>query len=134
MKFKHLLKRMYFLEVLGEEFYNALSSKSQDLELKSILKQLAQTEKDMSKLIGVELGKMNNKGLGFFRTLGLNLTKGLLLISSQKLLLRIAKSILGKKNYRNWQVTCEGQGEKCFWQALLDHENEQLRLLGPYFK
>lgn len=130
--YKKLLKKMLRIEVLGEKFYDALVSKTKDVELKIAYQKLALNEHQTAEHIRKELLLFKQDG---------NVSDGIFITIMQfifnllpaRLLSFILKVILKKRMYSGWFKTNRDTDQQ-FWDLLLQHENVQHELLGRYWE
>lgn len=127
-KYRNTLIRMFLIENLGESMYNALYTKSANVENASIYKRLSLNEVGTADLI---LKELKNSGFSepiiskfFLKVIAFIVFS----VFPQKLLEILLKKTLKKKLFRTWYNIYYKYNE-CFWRSMLDHEILQYELL-----
>jgi len=125
------LRRMFFIEVVGNLLYSKMALKENDPELKRIYTQLADNEQKTSLQIDKEI-KPHAPSLNDYHPFVVGLLSFLFQIVPNRLLNKILQNILKKRMYSQWSELYNEFNPE-LWTALLEHENLQHELLSPYW-
>lgn len=126
--YRNLLRKMRFIEVMGEFLYKKLAKKESKENLKIIYEKLAQKE-SMTRL-QIE-NELKEKGLNVStlpHSLLAVITKSFFYFLPASFLRFVLKTVLEKKIYSQWYEQHHEINHK-FWNVLLHHEELQHTLL-----
>lgn len=123
-RYIRVLRRAYFLELLGEAVYRRGSRKLRD-DLASKWTALERTEVEMQCLLRQELqrfvGAWRPSWAAVHMAWGAGCFAGIL---TPTLLRRIIKRVLDQHRYARWAIQCSSHNPR-LWQALVEHELRQ---------
>jgi len=125
--YNRLLKKMFTVEILGYNLYNALAAKTQDACLKPIYKKLAIGEQETAQHIKKQLPSSYTPNKIIITSTNIAFR-----ILSEFQLSSILQKTLKKRMYSRWFKEHNSKDDK-LWKVLLDHEKRQHELLVPFW-
>jgi hypothetical protein len=119
---------MYLVETLGERVYNALASKTENEEMASIYQRLSLNEINTAQRIVNEMSVLEIVVPVRRASILKSSASAVFSSLSHDALLKLLRMSLSRGMFRQWFNTYHENNET-FWQAMLDHESLQLKLL-----
>jgi len=122
--YTRFLRKLYFLETVGEEFYRVLARKAPTPERHSAYLGLAEGERHTGDLIRKEILSLGCAGGVRCPAIAVGFVRVFSRVFSERQLLRFLRRVLDRRLYQR----SFGKYRECneaFWQELLGHEERQ---------
>lgn len=130
--YEGLLKKLFLIEFIGENFYESLVAREKGEVLKAVYQRLEVNERETKILIEQELGVSDSDRLTSLHKIIVALIHLFCRILPLALLKSLLKSILNRRLYSRLSEQYRSVNPG-LWDALVKHEQLQHELLTPYW-